>query len=92
MSRVWSVIPGSFHLLHIMLDEYVYLVMETQRDQSHDLHLQRLVQRHMKNAGVDLCAFTFCRLVEKNPRSDRCIYGEPHFPKVLPAAGRRLSH
>ena len=67
MSRVWSVIPGSFHLLHIMLDEYVYLVMETQRDQSRDLHLQRLVQRHMKNAGVDLCVFTFFRLVEKNP-------------------------
>ena len=74
MSRVWSVIPGSFHLLHIMLDEYVYLVMETQRDQSRDLHLQRLVQRHMKNAGVDLCAFTFFRLVKKKSRGQIAVY------------------
>ncbi|KAK7476909.1 hypothetical protein BaRGS_00031848, partial [Batillaria attramentaria] len=41
---------GSFHLMHVMLNEYVFLVLETQREQSRDLQLQRLVQRHMKNA------------------------------------------
>ncbi|XP_076450570.1 uncharacterized protein LOC143286734 isoform X2 [Babylonia areolata] len=40
---------ASLHLVSMMLDEYVYLVMETQRDLSDDAHLQRQVQRHMRN-------------------------------------------
>ncbi|XP_021360165.1 DNA-binding protein RFX6-like [Mizuhopecten yessoensis] len=41
---------GVFHLVHMMFDEYVFLVMETQQDQAKEDILQRNVQRHMKNA------------------------------------------
>ncbi|XP_041366889.1 DNA-binding protein RFX6-like [Gigantopelta aegis] len=41
---------GSFHLVHMMLDEYVFLVFETQQDQEREDRLQKDVQRHMKNA------------------------------------------
>ncbi|XP_048242629.1 DNA-binding protein RFX6-like [Haliotis rufescens] len=41
---------GSFHLIHMMLDEYVFLVMETQNEMSRETQLQKSVQKHMKNA------------------------------------------
>ncbi|XP_025085503.1 DNA-binding protein RFX6-like [Pomacea canaliculata] len=46
---------GAFHLLHVMLDEYVFLVLETQREQSRDHQLQTHVQRHMKNWETIKC-------------------------------------
>ena len=42
---------GSFHLVHILLDEYTFLVFETQEEQETEKALQKNVQQHMKNAG-----------------------------------------
>ncbi|XP_064601308.1 DNA-binding protein RFX6-like [Liolophura sinensis] len=42
---------GSFHLIHMMLDEYVFLVMETQLHQLKEAELLQAVQRQMKQAG-----------------------------------------
>ncbi|XP_063399638.1 DNA-binding protein RFX6-like [Mytilus trossulus] len=41
---------GSFHLIRLMFDEYVFLVMETQQQQSKDQVLQKNLKRIMKNA------------------------------------------
>lgn len=41
---------GAFHLIHMMFDEYVFLVMETQHDQVTDKTLQKAVQKYMKCA------------------------------------------
>ena len=41
----------SIHLVHLMLDEYAFLVIETQQEQEVEKLLQRAVQKHMKNAG-----------------------------------------
>lgn len=43
---------GAFHLIHMMFDEYVFLVMETQHDQVTDKTLQKAVQKYMKCAGL----------------------------------------
>lgn len=43
---------GAFHLIHMMFDEYVFLVMETQHDQVTDKTLQKAVQKYMKCAGM----------------------------------------
>ncbi|XP_013406929.1 DNA-binding protein RFX6 [Lingula anatina] len=42
---------GPFHLLHIMFDEYVFLVMETQQAQVREMELQQAVRKSMKNGG-----------------------------------------
>ncbi|XP_070566818.1 DNA-binding protein RFX6-like isoform X2 [Ptychodera flava] len=42
---------GSFHLIHMMFDEYVFLVMETQQNQLDEADLQKNIQKHMKTAG-----------------------------------------
>ncbi|XP_078698214.1 DNA-binding protein RFX6-like [Branchiostoma floridae x Branchiostoma belcheri] len=42
---------GSFHLLHMMLDEYVYLVVETQQANTMEVDLLNNLKRHMKTAG-----------------------------------------
>eukprot|EP00058_Branchiostoma_floridae_P001682 XP_002587170.1 hypothetical protein BRAFLDRAFT_98859 [Branchiostoma floridae] len=41
----------SFHLLHMMLDEYVYLVVETQQANNMEVDLLNNLKRHMKTAG-----------------------------------------
>ncbi|KAL3842713.1 hypothetical protein ACJMK2_020701 [Sinanodonta woodiana] len=41
---------GSFHLIHMMFDEYVFLVMETQQEQELEKELQQTLQKHMRNA------------------------------------------
>ncbi|KAK3102356.1 hypothetical protein FSP39_010766, partial [Pinctada imbricata] len=41
---------GSFHLLRIMCDEYIFLVLETQQDHQKEQILQKNVQKYMKNA------------------------------------------
>lgn len=43
---------ASIHLVHLMLDEYAFLVIETQQEMEVEKILQRAVQRHMKNAGM----------------------------------------
>ncbi|XP_050410902.1 DNA-binding protein RFX6 [Patella vulgata] len=39
---------GSFHLLHMMLDEYTFLVLETQNELIREHTLQTNLQKHMK--------------------------------------------
>lgn len=39
-------------MIHMMFDEYVFLVMETQHDQVTDKTLQKAVQKYMKCAGM----------------------------------------
>jgi len=45
------IILASIHLVHLMLDEYAFLVIETQQDMDAEKKLQKALQRHMKNAG-----------------------------------------
>ncbi|XP_077978702.1 DNA-binding protein RFX6-like [Glandiceps talaboti] len=42
---------GSFHLIYMMFDEYVFLVIETQQNQIDETSLQQNVRKHMKTAG-----------------------------------------
>nr|XP_006821615.1 PREDICTED: DNA-binding protein RFX6-like [Saccoglossus kowalevskii] len=42
---------GSFHLIHMMFDEYVFLVMETQQNQFDETSMQKNVKKYMKTAG-----------------------------------------
>jgi regulatory factor X 6 len=49
---------GSFHLIRMMFDEYVFLVMETQQQQDTEQILQNNLKRFMKNAGNDILIFT----------------------------------
>lgn len=50
--KIMHLFTGSFHLIHIMFDEYAFLVFETQEEQETEKELQKKVQRHMKNAGT----------------------------------------
>ena len=50
-SLTLSFFSGSFHLIHLMFDEYVFLVMETQQQQTKEQNLQKNIKRIMKNAG-----------------------------------------
>lgn len=42
------VIAGSFHLIRMLLDEYVLLAVETQIHVEKDAELQTLLEKHMK--------------------------------------------
>ncbi|XP_052799431.1 DNA-binding protein RFX6-like [Mya arenaria] len=43
---------ASIHIVHLMLDEYTFLVIETQQDTESEAKLQKELQKHMKNAEV----------------------------------------
>ncbi|KAK6189745.1 hypothetical protein SNE40_001742 [Patella caerulea] len=43
---------GSFHLLHMMLDEYTFLVLETQNELIREHTLQTNLQKHMKTTEI----------------------------------------
>ncbi|XP_077408987.1 DNA-binding protein RFX6 isoform X2 [Vanacampus margaritifer] len=61
---------GSFHLIRMLLDEYILLALETQfnNDKEHDL--QNLLDKHMKKAGASKAAFlaspSSCFLANRN--------------------------
>ena len=42
---------GSFHLMHMMLTEYAFLVLESQQDQHQHTDMVNHVQRNMKQTG-----------------------------------------
>lgn len=42
---------GSFHLIRMLLDEYILLAIETQFNNDKEQDLQNLLEKYMKNAG-----------------------------------------
>ncbi|XP_029452303.1 DNA-binding protein RFX6 isoform X2 [Rhinatrema bivittatum] len=49
---------GSFHLIRMLLDEYILLAMETQFNNDKEQELQNLLEKYMKNADASKAAFT----------------------------------
>ncbi|KFO24459.1 DNA-binding protein RFX6 [Fukomys damarensis] len=49
---------GSFHLIRMLLDEYILLAMETQFNNDKEQELQNLLDKYMKNADASKAAFT----------------------------------
>lgn len=43
---------GSFHLIRMLLDEYILLALETQFNNDKEQDLQNLLDKYMKNAGI----------------------------------------
>lgn len=43
---------GSFHLIRMLLDEYILLAMETQFNNDKEQELQNLLDKYMKNTGI----------------------------------------
>ncbi|XP_077157310.1 DNA-binding protein RFX6 isoform X2 [Paroedura picta] len=49
---------GSFHLIRMLLDEYILLAMETQFNNDKEQELQNLLDKYMKNLDASKAAFT----------------------------------
>nr|KAF6462934.1 regulatory factor X6 [Molossus molossus] len=49
---------GSFHLIRMLLDEYILLAMETQFNNDKEQELQNLLDKYMKNSDASKAAFT----------------------------------
>jgi regulatory factor X 6 len=45
-------IPGSFHLIRMLLDEYILLAIETQFNNDKEQDLQNILDKYMRNAGT----------------------------------------
>lgn len=50
---------GSFHLIRMLLDEYILLAMETQFNNDKEQELQNLLDKYMKNSGNLKCTSYF---------------------------------
>ncbi|XP_061669171.1 DNA-binding protein RFX6 isoform X2 [Syngnathoides biaculeatus] len=61
---------GSFHLIRMLLDEYILLALETQFNNDKEQDLQNLLDKHMKKAGASKAAFlaspSSCFLANRN--------------------------
>ncbi|XP_076024141.1 DNA-binding protein RFX6 [Genypterus blacodes] len=61
---------GSFHLIRMLLDEYILLALETQFNNVKEQDLQNLLDKYMKNADASKAAFmaspTSCFLANRN--------------------------
>uniref|UniRef100_A0A6I8NK63 DNA-binding protein RFX6 n=1 Tax=Ornithorhynchus anatinus TaxID=9258 RepID=A0A6I8NK63_ORNAN len=61
---------GSFHLIRMLLDEYILLAMETQFNNDKEQELQNLLDKYMKNSDASKAAFTAspssCFLANRN--------------------------
>ncbi|CAJ1077941.1 DNA-binding protein RFX6 isoform X1 [Xyrichtys novacula] len=61
---------GSFHLIRMLLDEYILLALETQFNNDKEQDLQNLLDKYMKNADASKAAFTAspssCFLANRN--------------------------
>ncbi|XP_051908225.1 DNA-binding protein RFX6 isoform X2 [Hippocampus zosterae] len=51
---------GSFHLIRMLLDEYILLALETQFNNDKERDLQNLLDKHMKKEGASKAAFLAC--------------------------------
>ncbi|XP_048841504.1 DNA-binding protein RFX6 isoform X3 [Brienomyrus brachyistius] len=49
---------GSFHLIRMLLDEYILLAIETQFNNDKEQDLQNLLDKYMRNADASKAAFT----------------------------------
>uniref|UniRef100_A0A8B9NKL8 DNA-binding protein RFX6 n=1 Tax=Accipiter nisus TaxID=211598 RepID=A0A8B9NKL8_9AVES len=61
---------GSFHLIRMLLDEYILLAMETQFNNDKEQELQNLLDKYMKNSDASKATFTAspssCFLANRN--------------------------
>ncbi|KAM3931621.1 DNA-binding protein RFX6 [Leptodactylus fuscus] len=61
---------GSFHLIRMLLDEYILLAVETQFNNDKEQDLQNLLDKYMKNADASKATFTAspssCFLASRN--------------------------
>uniref|UniRef100_A0A096LSB0 DNA-binding protein RFX6 n=1 Tax=Poecilia formosa TaxID=48698 RepID=A0A096LSB0_POEFO len=61
---------GSFHLIRMLLDEYILLALETQFNNDKEQDLQNLLEKYMKNADASKAAFmaspSSCFLANRN--------------------------
>ncbi|XP_011610172.2 DNA-binding protein RFX6 [Takifugu rubripes] len=61
---------GSFHLIRMLLDEYILLALETQFNNEKEQDLQNLLDKYMKNADASKAAFmaspSSCFLANRN--------------------------
>ncbi|XP_041951274.1 DNA-binding protein RFX6 [Alosa sapidissima] len=77
---------GSFHLIRMLLDEYILLAIETQFNNDKEQDLQNLLEKYMKNADASKAAFTAspssCFLANRNKSSvlsgDSSVKNESH--------------
>ncbi|CAK6446546.1 unnamed protein product [Pipistrellus nathusii] len=64
---------GSFHLIRMLLDEYILLAMETQFNNDKEQELQNLLDKYMKNSDASKATFTAspssCFLANRNKAS-----------------------
>ncbi|XP_005389176.2 PREDICTED: DNA-binding protein RFX6 [Chinchilla lanigera] len=64
---------GSFHLIRMLLDEYILLAMETQFNNDKEQELQNLLDKYMKNSDASKATFTAspssCFLANRNKGS-----------------------
>ncbi|XP_006626386.2 DNA-binding protein RFX6 isoform X1 [Lepisosteus oculatus] len=64
---------GSFHLIRMLLDEYILLAIETQFNNDKEQELQNLLEKYMRNADASKAAFTAspssCFLANRNKSS-----------------------
>uniref|UniRef100_A0A3Q3X5N8 DNA-binding protein RFX6 n=1 Tax=Mola mola TaxID=94237 RepID=A0A3Q3X5N8_MOLML len=64
---------GSFHLIRMLLDEYILLALETQFNNDKEQDLQSLLDKYMKNADASKAAFmatpSSCFLANRNKAS-----------------------
>ncbi|XP_007649155.1 DNA-binding protein RFX6 isoform X1, partial [Cricetulus griseus] len=76
---------GSFHLIRMLLDEYILLAMETQFNNDKEQELQNLLDKYMKNSDASKAAFmaspSSCFLANRNkgsPISSDTVKNERH--------------
>uniref|UniRef100_A0A3B4B976 DNA-binding protein RFX6 n=1 Tax=Periophthalmus magnuspinnatus TaxID=409849 RepID=A0A3B4B976_9GOBI len=74
---------GSFHLIRMLLDEYILLALETQFNNDHEQELRNLLDKYMKNADASKAAFmaspSSCFLANRNKAnsiSDQSVKNE----------------
>ncbi|KAJ0061212.1 hypothetical protein NL108_013529 [Boleophthalmus pectinirostris] len=74
---------GSFHLIRMLLDEYILLALETQFNNDKEQELRNLLDKYMKNADASKAAFmaspSSCFLANRNkanPVSDQSVKNE----------------
>ncbi|XP_053736971.1 DNA-binding protein RFX6 isoform X2 [Synchiropus splendidus] len=67
---------GSFHLIRMLLDEYILLALETQFNNHKEQELQKLLDKYMRNADASKAAFqaspTSCFLANRNKVTPVC--------------------
>ncbi|XP_022518563.2 DNA-binding protein RFX6 isoform X2 [Astyanax mexicanus] len=77
---------GSFHLIRMLLDEYILLAIETQFNNDKEQDLQNLLHKYMRNADVSKATFTAspssCFLANRSKTgmmsSDSSVKNESH--------------